>query len=292
MVLLSSKLPHWKQALLIMQPETLLRWHRELFKWLWRRKSQQTGGKEPVSAEVVALIQRMARENRLWGAKRIRGELLKLGIHVSKSVIQKYMRQVQPPRASGQTWSTFLHNQAEAIWACDFIQITDVFFRSLFAFVIIELGSRRVVQLGVTPHPSDEWVAQQLREATPFGQGPKYLIRDNDDKYGLHFANVAAGAHIQVLSTPLQAPRANAVVERFIGSVRRECLDWILVWGEGHLRRVLRTYVAYFNTLRPHQGLNQSIPQAAPPSVGSSPGERVLAQPILGGLHHTYAWAA
>ena len=193
MMLLSSRLPHWKQALLIIQPETVLRWHRELFKWLWRRKSRHTGGKEPISDEVVALIKRMATENRLWGAKRIRGELLKLGPHVSKSVIQKYMHQMQPPRASGQTWTTFLHNQAEAMWACDFIQITDVFFRSLFAFVIVELGSRRVVQLGVTRHPSDEWVAQQLRVATPFGQGPKYLIRDNDDKYGMRFANVARG---------------------------------------------------------------------------------------------------
>ncbi len=234
----------------------------------------------------------MARENRLWGAKRIRGELLKLGLHVSKSVIQKYMHQGQPPRASGQSWSTFLHNQAEAIWACDFIQITDVFFRSLFAFVIVELGSRRVMHLGVTRHPSDEWVAQQLREATPFGQGPKHLIRDNDDKYGARFAAVAAGAHIEVLTTPLQAPRANAVCERFIGSVRRECLDWLLIWVEAHLRRVLRAYVEYFNTLRPHQGLNQRVPLAASPRAAAPPGGRVVVRPILGGLHHAYAWAA
>ncbi len=126
-----------------------------------------------MSNEVIALIKRMARENGLWRAKRIRGELLKLGLHVSKSVVQKDIPQERPPRASGQSWSTFLHNQAEALWACDFIQITDVFFRSLFAFIIVELGSRRVIHLGVTRHPSDEWVAQQLREATPFDQGPK-----------------------------------------------------------------------------------------------------------------------
>ncbi len=155
MVLLASKLPHWKQALLIIQPATLLRWHRELFKWVWRRKSQHRGGKPPLSAEIIALIRQMATENRLWGAKRIRGELLKLGLHVSKSSIQKYIDQVRPPRCTGPTWSTFLHTQAAVIWACDFIQVTDVFFRSLFAFVIIELGSRRVVHVGVTRHPSD-----------------------------------------------------------------------------------------------------------------------------------------
>jgi transposase InsO family protein len=138
--------------------------------------------------------------------------------------------------------STFLHNQAEGIWACDFIQVTDVLFRSLFAFVIVELGSRRVVHLGVTRQPTDAWVAQQLREATPFGQGPKHLIRDNDDKYEVRFAKVAAGTNIDVITTPFHAPRANAICERFIGSVRRECLGWLLIWGENHLHRVLRAY--------------------------------------------------
>src|SRR5258708_16816402 len=186
MVLLFSKLPHWSQGLVIIQPDRLLRWHRELFKWVWRRRSKHTGGKPTVSPAVIALIKRLATDNLLWGAKRIRGELLKLGLHVSKSVIQKYMHQVHPPRASGQTWSTFLHNQADALWACDFIQITDVFFRSLFAFVIVELGSRRVVHVCVTRQPTDAGVAQQLPEATPFAQGPKHLIRDNGDKYGIH----------------------------------------------------------------------------------------------------------
>ena len=240
MVLLSSKLAHWKQALLIVQPETLLRWHCDLFKWLWRRKTRHTGGKRPLSTEIIALIQQMISENRLWGVKRIRGELLKLGLHVSKSTLQKYWRQGHPPRRSGQNWSTFLHNQADGIWACDFIQVTDVFFRSLFAFVIVELSSRRVVHWGVTRHPTDGWVAQQLRQATPFGQGPKHLIRDNDDKYGVHFANVAAGANIAVITTPYRAPRANAICERFIGSVRRECLDRMVIWGEGHLRQKLQ----------------------------------------------------
>ena len=209
MVVLASKLKHWKQATLIIQPDTLLRWHRDLFKWVWRRKSQRKAGKPPLAAEVIALICQMATDNRLWGIKRIYGELLKLGLRVSKRTIRKYMRRARPPHPRGQTWLSFLHNQAEAIWACDFIQVTDVFFKSLFVFVLIELSSRRVVHVGITRHPTDVWTAQQLREATPFGHGPKYLIRDNDNKYGPHFAAVAAGAHIDVITTPVEAPKAN-----------------------------------------------------------------------------------
>jgi putative transposase len=172
MVLLSTG----SQALLIIQPDTFLRWHRELFKWIWQGISKHTGGKQPLSADVIGLIQHMVTENRLWGVTWIRGELLKLGFHVSRSTIQKYWRQGHLPKRPGQNWSTFMHSQAEAIWACDFIPVTDVLFRTPFAFVIIELGSRRVVHIGVASHPTDEWLAQQLREATPFGEGPKHLI--------------------------------------------------------------------------------------------------------------------
>ena len=292
MVLLSSKLAHWKQALLIIKPDTLLRWHRELFKWIWHRKSKHTGGKPPLSADVIALIQRMVSENRLWGVKRIRGELLKLGLRVSRSTIQKYWRQGHLPNQSSPNWSTFVHTQAEAIWACDFIQVTDILFRSLFAFVIVELGSRRVVHIGITSHPTDEWVTQQLREATPFGEGPKHLIRDNDSKYGVHFAKVAAGANIDVITTPYRTPKANAICERFIGSVRRECLDWQFIWNERHLHRVLRAYVEYFNTMRPHQGLNQRIPIAPSPIIAPPANGRVVSRSILNGLHHSYMWVA
>ena len=166
----------------------------------------------------------MARYNRLWGAERIRGELLKLDIRVCKRTIQKYMRRVRPPRSRGQNWRTFLRNHAGEMWACDFLQVTDLFFRSLFAFFIIELKSRKVIHVGVTRSPTDVWTAQQLREATPYGHTPKYLIRDNDSKFGLCFARVAATSSIKILKTPYHAPRANAICERFLGSVRRECL--------------------------------------------------------------------
>jgi putative transposase len=232
-VFIASKLPSWKTALMIVQPDTLLRWHRDLFRLVWRRKSARTAkkGREPLSEDIVTLIKtmachlRMAVEERTWGAERIRGELLKLGIKVAKSTIQRYINQVRSPVPTKQTWATFLRNQAKDIWAVDFLQTYDLFFRAIFVFVVIELGSRRLLHFGVSRSPSDAWVAQQLREATPFGQGPRFLIRDNDDKFGQAFDRVADGTDIEVLTTPYQAPKANAICERFLGSVRRECLD-------------------------------------------------------------------
>ncbi len=185
LVLLASKLRAWWEALLIVKPETILWWHRQGFRLFCKRKSKATTTKPNVPAETVVLIQEMAINNRLWGAERIWGELLKLGIHVSKRTIQKYLQHARPPRPLGQAWATFLRNDAREIWACDFLQVTDIFFRPLFAFFVIELASRRVVHAGVTRSPTDAWVAQQLREATPYGTGPRYLIRDNDAKYKL-----------------------------------------------------------------------------------------------------------
>jgi putative transposase len=150
----------------------------------------------------VALIQEMAAQNRLWGAERIRGELLKLGIHVSKRTIQKYMRHARTPRRRGQTWTTFLQNHAKDMWACDFLQVTDLFFRSLFAFFIIDMHSRKVIHVGVIRALTDAWIAQQLRETTPYGQAPNYLIRDLDHKFGSRFTHVAATSGIKMLTTP------------------------------------------------------------------------------------------
>ncbi len=196
------------------------------------------------------------------------------------------------PRPDGQTWATFLRNHAGETWACDFLQVTDLLFRPLFAFFLVELGSRRVVHVGVTRHPTDAWVAQQLREATPFDQRPRYLIRDRDSKYGSAFARVAAATGISELRTAYRAPRQNATCERFLGSVRRECLDHLLL-GEAHLRRALREYVAYFNAARPHQGLSQRLPvPGEPPGSARHDAGEILAIPVLGGLHHTYQRAA
>jgi hypothetical protein len=185
LVLLASKVRGWKDALLLVKPDTLLKWHRAGFRLWWRHKCGGHTRAPRVSAETIALIKEMAVNNRLWGTKRIRGELLKLGIRVNKRTVRRYMAQARralPPQHKGQTWATFLANHAGDIWACDFLQTYDVFFRAIFLFFVMELGSRRVVQVGVTRSPTDAWVAQQVREVTPFGQGPRFLICDHDDK--------------------------------------------------------------------------------------------------------------
>ena len=266
LVLLARLVRTWNQALLIVQPDTLLRWHRGLFRLYW---------------------------NRLWGAERIRGELLKLGIRVCKRTIQKYMRAVRTHRPRGQKWATFLRNHSSQVWSCDFLQVTDLFFRPLFAFFIIELKSRKVIHVGVTRSPTDSWVAQQLREATPYGQAPKYLIRDNDSKFGPSFVRVAKTSGIKLLKTPVLAPRANAICERFLRSVRKECLDHLLILQEKQLQRVPNAYVEYFNQARPHQGIQQQIPGLSGPAMSSHHARnKVIALPIMGGLHHDYHWAA
>jgi transposase InsO family protein len=248
LVLLAGRVRAWRQALLIVRPDTLLRWHRAGFRAFWWRKSRPGPGRPPLAAETVALIRRLAAENPLWGAERIRGELGKLGIRAAKRTIQTYMPRPRVPRPRGQTWATFLRAHAAGIWACDFLPVTDLLFRPLFAFFVVELATRRVVHVGVTRHPT-------------------------------------------ILRTPHRAPRANAVCERFLGSVRRECLDHLLILGERHLACVLREYVAYFNRARPHQGLGQALPESPIQETRRREGP-ICAVPVLGGLHHTYQRAA
>jgi len=287
LVLLARLVRGWRATLLIVQPDTLLRWHRQGYR-VWRVRSATALKRPQVSAETVALIKQMAEENRLWGAERIRGELLKLGIRVDKRTVQRHMRSERPSRGRGQTWTTFVHNHTHDIWACDFLPVIDLGFRALFAFFIVDLGSRRVVHVGVTRHPTDAWVAQQLREATPFGVTPRFIIRDNDVKFGPQFARVAVGSRIEVLRTPVRAPRANAVCERFLGSVRRECLAHLLILHERQLLRVLRAYCAYFNAARPHQGLAQSIPAIGKTARTVPSTVPIVSIPVLGGVHHDY----
>jgi putative transposase len=287
-VVLAAMTRTWRDALLLVRPETVLRWHREGLRIFWRRRSRHRA-RPTLDADVRDLIRRMALENRLWGAERLRGELLKLGIHVSKRTVQKYMRQARGPTSGGQTWSTFLRNHMHGTWACDFLPLHDVWFRPLYAFFIVHLGSRRVVHVGVTRNPSATWVAQQLREATPPGHAPRFLIRDNDHKFGAEFDRAAQGVGARVLRIAVRQPRMNAFCERFIGSVRRECLDHIIILGERHLLEVLPEYVAYFNESRVHQGIGQLVPAGT--STAALGGE-VVAVPVLRGLHHEYRRAA
>ena len=274
--------------MLLVRPETVLRWHRRGWRLLWRRKSKPKG-RPPLEAELIQLIQRMATENRLWGAERIRGELLKLGHRVAKRTVQKYMLRVRPCRPNGQTWATFLRNHSATTWACDFVQTFDALFRPVFAFVIIHLGTREVVHINATYHPTARWVTQQLREATGDELAPKFLIRDNDTKFGVEFDQLAEATGISVKRTPYRAPMANAFCERFIGSLRRECLDHVLVLGVGHLRRVLREYAGFFNAHRPHQGIGQRVPaRRNDGDPDCRPAAEVVSIPVLGGLHHVY----
>jgi len=294
LIILSRLTGYWQQALHIVQPDTLLRWHRKLFHRYWRWKSKPKKRKMRISPETIALIKQMARENQTWGAEHIRGELLNLGIKVSKRTIQKYLPEDRHQKPS-QTWSTFLKNQASHIWACDFTVVHDLLFRPLYVFVIIELHTRRIVHAAVTRSPTDQWTAQQLREATPWGEMPKYLIRDRDNKYGAHFA--AAARSIKILKTPVRAPRANSFCERFIGSLRRECLDHMLILHRHQLHRIVQAYIEYYNCSRPHQGIGQQIPECfakGDPWPVSQPaaGGKITSTPILGGLHHSYARTA
>jgi len=284
LVVLSHFTKFWKQALHIVQPDTLLRWHRELFQFYWRRKSQ---GKPKLSPETIALIQEMAQENRLWGAERIRGELLKLGIAVGKRTIQRYMLKERKSRSSTQTWAIFLKNQAGNTWACDFTVVTDWLFRQWYVFVVRELKTRQIIHTGVTKFPTDEWTAQQLREATPWRRGPKYLIRDRDSKYATHFSTVTAG--MKELKTPYRTPQANGVCERFMGSLRRECLDHILIYDYQHLERVTTEYMSYFNQERPHQGIEQRTPDHYDQTRSKPTRGQISSKAILGGLHHSYS---
>ena len=291
-VLLSRLTRRWRDALLLVKPDTILRWHRQGYRLLWRWKSRKPSKPRPrLSADVIKLIRCMAGSNATWGAERIRGELLKLGIRVAKRTIQRYMRAVRPPAPPrGQKWHSFLRNHT--VWACDFLQTYDVWFRPIFAFFIIDINAKKVVHVGVTRGPSERWTAQQLRNATPFGQGPQFIIRDRDDKFGADFDRIAKGAGIKVIRTAVKAPLMNSIMERFVGSARRECLDHVIILGEQHMKSVLDEYcVRYFNTARPHQSLGQRIPVPASRKTCSDP-SKVIALPVLGGLHHDYRAAA
>ena len=290
LVLLASRTKTWAGAMLLVKPDTILRWHREGFRLFWKHKSRSKNRKARVPQTTIALIRQMARNNKLWGAERIRGELLKLGIRRAKTTIQRYMRAVRGHAPRGQSWKTFIHNQGLHMWSCDFLQTYDVFFRPIFAFFIIEIGTRRVVHVAVTRSPTSAWTAQQLRNATGWGDCPKFLVRDGDKKFGTDFDNVARGAGTRVIVTPYKTPNANAHCERLLGSVRRECLDHHLIVTERQMLSVLTEYCDYHNHARPHQGIDQRIPQARRDPTNS--GDRVVEIPILGGLHHDYRLAA
>ena len=272
----------WRSTLVIVKPETVLVWHRRAFRLLWTWKSRHRLGRPSVPADVRALIRTMSQASALWGAPRIHGELLKLGIDVSQASVAKYMiRRRRPP---SQIWRTFLTNHVDQIMAADFFVVPTATGRLLFVLVMLAHQRRRVVHVAVTAHPTAAWTAQ-LREAFPWDNAPRYLIRDRD----LAFAAIGATAEAMAITEVLTAPRSpwqNAYIERFIGSVRRECLDHVIVFNAVGVLRLLKRYVAYYERSRTHLALEKDAPvsrRVSPPTDG-----RIIAIPEVGGLHHRY----
>ena len=281
---LSRLLPDWRRHLTIVQPDTVVRWHRAGWRLYWRWRSDPGRGRPKVTAEVRALIRRMSLENPLWGAPRIHGELLKLGYDICESSISKYMaRRSGPPT---QTWQTFIRNHLTEIAAIDFFTVRTATFRTLYVFLVLSLDRRRVVHFNVTPDPSAAWTSLQLIQAFPFDSAPQYLIRDRDGVYGRRVIDTLEILDIEQIVTAPRSPWQNGYCERVIGTIRRECLDHVIVLGESHLRRVLKEYLAYYHGSRTHLGLEKDAPM--PRAVQAQDIGPVISKPVLGGLHHRY----
>ena len=269
-------------ALAIIRPETLIRWHRQGFRAYWRWKSRSRAGRPTVSPEIQELIREMSRANCLWGAPRIHGELLKLGIEIAQSTVAKYM--IRRSRRPGQGWKTFLRNHAGGIAAADLFVVPTIGFKLLYGLVILGHGRRRLVHHAVTAHPTAEWIAQQLVEAFPWDQAPEYLVRDRDVAYGEVVKRRLRGLGIRDRPTAPRSPKQNAHVERLIGTIRRECSDHVMVLGETHLHRIMCSYADYYNQARTHLALRKD----APVSRSIERLGRIIAEPVVGGLHHLY----
>jgi putative transposase len=294
-----SRLFAWQDALVAVKPETFLGWHRKSFRLLWRWKSRPRG-RPRLPEEIQGLIRRMARENPTWGEERIAAELLlKLGIRLSARTVRRYMPLDSGPRkrVPSQRWMTFVRNHAQAILACDFFIVVTARFRILYVFVGMEVGSRRIAHFNVTAHPTADWTLQQFREMTT-GEPPyRFVLHDRDSIFSSELDSRVKSLGMRVLRTPFRAPQANAFCERLIGTMRRECLDFMIPWNERQLRRILKEWVAHYNQGRPHSGLGPGIPdgRSAYPETGRHgprllSNRRVAARAILGGLHHEYSW--
>ena len=266
----------------VVQPETILRWHRAGFKAFWRWKSRNRAGRPQIDRGLRDLIRRMSRENALWGASRIHGELLMLGFQVAQSTVSKYMVRCQS--RPSQTWKTFLQNHAEAIVAIDMCVVPTLTFDLLFAVLVLGHGRRQLLWFEVTRHPTAEWLARQITEAFPWASALAYLVRDNDRAYGHTFRRRVRAMGIRDRPISPGSPWQNGIAERLIGTLRRECLDQIIIFGETHLRRVLASYAAYYNQTRTHLALQKDAPlRRAVQRSGA-----IVAIPILAGLHHQY----
>jgi len=281
--------PQCLQKLKVFQPDTLVRWHRKGFRLYWTWKSRRKlGGRPGIDPEVRELIRTMSRDNIGWGAPRIHGELQMVGIQVSESTVAKYMiRHRKPP---SQTWRTFLENHASELVSSDFLTVPTATFGILYVFVILHHERREVIHYNVTAHPTAEWTAQQIVEAFPFDSAPRYLLRDRDCIYGERFRNRVKNRGIKEVLIAPRSPWQSPYVERVIGSIRRECLNHVIILNERHLRKILKSYFAYYQSVRTHLSLDKQCP--VPREVDDSAHGKVIAIPHVGGLHHQYMAAA
>src|SRR6201997_3475708 len=269
-------------ALKIVRPETVIRWHRAGFRSYWRWKSRPRSDRPTVAVEIRRLIREMSIANPLWGGLRVHGGLLKLGIDIGQTSVAKYMAKRRDPPSQG--WRTFLRSHADGIAAMDMFVVPTISFRLLYGLLIMGHGRRHILWFGVTAHPTAEWIANQVTEACGWEQAPRYLIRDRDGAYGEVFIRRLRSIGIRDRPTSPHSPWQNGYAERLIGSIRRECLDHVVVFGERHLRHVLLSYMKYHNEIRTHLSLEKDAPVARAVQLAGT----ILCRPVLGGLHHQY----
>jgi len=284
--------PNWREALILVKPATVIGWHRKGWRAYrrWKSKRQRGRGRKSVPIELRQLIRRLATENPLWGQRYIQAELEKLGYKLSPRTVAKYMRRPFDGNPS-PGWRSFLTRHAQDIWACDFFCVRTIFFRTLYVFFIIHHGTREIIHVRATRYPTAQWAAQQLLNACDGRDPPRYLIHDRDGTYGEAFDRRAASLGIEQIRTPVKAPKANAnaIAERWVGTARRECLDWFLILNEQHLRQVVTEFASYYNKHRPHRRLDQRSPIGRGQRKKSlANGARIVGRPVLGGLHHVY----
>jgi putative transposase len=277
--------PKWREALVIVKPATVVAWHRKGFSLFWKWKSRSRGGRPRVDNEIRTLVRQMACANVGWGAPRIHGELLKLGFEVRQATVSRYMP--RRTRLPSQTWRSFLDNHVGSLASIDFFVVPTVTFRLLFGFVVLVHQRRRVVHFNVTANPTAQWSAQQIVEAFPEDTAPSYMIRDRDSIYGADFVARIKGMGIDDTPTAPRSPWQNPFVERLIGSIRRDCLDHVVVLGERHLRNILGSYFEYYHESRTHLSLGKDAPAGR--EVESTVTGNVVAFPRVGGLHHRYS---
>jgi len=286
----------WRQLLVVVRPDTLMRWHRLGFRLFWRWKSRRPG-RPRIPMPLQNLIADMARANRTWGEERIAAELLlKLGVAVSPRTVRRYMHRPVSPRpcSSPQTWSTFVRNHARETLACDFFVAVTATFRLVYVFLVLEIGTRRILHWNVTEHPTAEWTAQQFRSVLTGDEPYRFVVHDRDAVFAAAVDDTLRSMHLRVLKTPACVPQANAFCERLIGTARRECLDHFIPLNERHLQKIVAAWVLHYNRGRPHASLGPGIPEPLGLTVSRAVdhqlphGHRIVAKPILAGLHHEY----